>query len=51
MNSREIKANAINKYHRDGMTCDIEKFTALYISACIWEMKKRPHIYGEITKR
>ena len=51
MFGRELRANALKKYKRDNATCDKEQFIALYISACIYELKKRPHKYLIPVKR
>jgi|TARA_R110000851_G_scaffold56073_3_gene131195 hypothetical protein len=42
---KELRDNALKKYKRDNATCDKEQFIALYISACVYELKKRPHKY------
>jgi hypothetical protein len=51
MFGKELRANALKKYKRDNATCDKEQFIALYISACIYELKKRPHKYLIPVKR
>lgn len=49
---QELRKNAIKKYKRDKATCDQEKFIALYISACVYELKRRPHKYNfKVRKR
>lgn len=37
-----LRVLALEKYERDGATCDKEKFVALYLSACLYELKRNP---------